>query len=185
MATPVKNLSIVPSLRVESDTWNANSDGNGTSGTDTQPYSGNGNGEMLDVRERLEARYTGVTNWVFSCSGEWTEGSGNLYQTNGLNTVNGSPGPPPVLALTDETRWFQKYSFNARWYPIRRVIIDAGYYYKRNEYDYNIVQDSTPNGPTSGNTYPAYLTMQNFQTHDGNVRLTLPAHSKHSPGQPL
>ncbi|MFZ0825786.1 MAG: hypothetical protein WAO02_00030 [Verrucomicrobiia bacterium] len=173
MAIPAKNLTIVPSLRVESDTWNANSSGNGTFSTDTQPYSGNGNGEMLDVREGLDVRYTGVTNWVFSCGGEWTEGSGNLYQANGLYTVNGSPGPPPVLALTDETRWFQKYSIGARWYPLRRVIVDAGAYYKRNEYDYNIVQDSTPNYPSSGNTYPAFLTMQRLETTDGNVRLTL------------
>jgi len=174
MATPVKNLTIVPSLRVESDTWNANSSGTGTFAENaTEPYSGNGNGETLDVRERLDVRYTGVTNWVFSCSGEWTEGSGNLFQTNGLYTVSGSPGPPPVLALTDETRWFQKYSIGARWYPIRRVIIDAGGYYKRNEYDYNIVQDSTPNYPSSGNTYPAFLIMQSFETTDGNLRLTL------------
>jgi hypothetical protein len=173
MATPIKNLTIVPSLRVESDTWNANSSGIGTFGTDTAPFSGNGNGEMLDVRERLDVRYTGMTNWVFSGSGEWTEGSGNLYQTNGLSSVNGSPGPPPVLSLTDETRWFQKYSIGARWYPIRRVTLDVGGYYKRNEYDYNIVQDSTPNILSTGNVYPAYLVMQNFQTHDGNVRLTL------------
>ena len=172
MATPVKNLTIVPSLRVESDTWNANSSGLGTFGTDTQPFSGNGDGETLDVRERLDVRYTGVTNWVFSCAGEWTEGSGNLYQTNGLNSVNGSPGPPPVLSLTDETRWFQKYSIGARWYPLRRVTIDLGGYYKRNEYDYNIIQDSTPNILSTGNVYPAFLVMQNFQTSDGNVRLT-------------
>ena len=175
MATPVKNLSIVPSLRVQSDNWNANSSGLGTYGNDpSAPFTGNGNGETLDVRERLDLRYTGVTNWVFSCSGEWTEGSGNLYQTNGLSeyTVTGF-GPPPVLSLTDETRWFQKYSVGARWYPLRRVIIDVGGYYKRNEYDYNIVQDSTPNILSSGNVYPAFLVMQNFQTSDGNVRLTL------------
>ena len=173
MTMPVKNLTIVPSLRVESDTWNANSSGIGTEGNDTAAFSGNGNGEKLDVRERLDMRYTGVTNWVFSCAGEWTEGSGNLYQTNGLSdyTVTGF-GPPPVLSLTDETRWFQKYSAGIRWYPVRRVILDAGYYYKRNEYDYNIVQDSTSNIPANGDAYPAFLVMQNFQTHDANVRLT-------------
>jgi len=174
MATPIKNLTIVPSLRVESDNWNANSSGIGTFGTDTAPFSGNGNGETLDVRERLDVRYTGMTNWVFSGSGEWTEGSGNLYQTNGLSEYNViGIGTLPVLSLTDETRWFQKYSIGARWYPLRRVTLDAGYYYKRNEYDYNIVQDSTPNILSTGNVYPAYLVMQNFQTHDGNVRLTL------------
>jgi hypothetical protein len=174
MATPVKNLTIVPSLRVESDTWNANSSGIGTFATDTQPFSGNGDGETLDVRERLDVRYTGVTNWVFSVAGEWTEGTGNLYQTNGLSEYNViGIGTPPVLSLTDETRWFQKYSIGARWYPLRRVTIDVGAYYKRNEYDYNIVQDSTPNNDVPGFTYPAFLIMQNFQTTDGNVRLTL------------
>ena len=174
MATPIKNLTIVPSLRVQSDNWNANSSGIGTYGADTAPFSGNGNGETLDVRERLDVRYTGMTNWVFSGSGEWTEGSGNLYQTNGLGEYNViGIGTLPVLSLTDETRWFQKYSIGARWYPIRRVTLDAGYYYKRNEYDYHIVQDSTPNILSTGNVYPAYLVMQNFQTHDGNMRLTL------------
>jgi len=173
MATPFKNWTFVPSVRVQSDNWDANSSGIGTLGTDTQPFSANGNGEMLDVRERLDARYTGMTNWVFYGGGEWTEGSGNLYETNGLSTVNGSPGPPPVLRLTDDSRWFQKYFLGARWYPIRRVILDAGYYYKRNQYDFDNVQDSTPNIPITGNVYPAFLVMQNFQTHDGNLRLTL------------
>ena len=173
MATPIKNLSIVPSLRVESDNWDANSHGTGTYGTDTEPFTGKGDGEKLDVRERIDVRYTGVTNWVFSVGGEWTEGDGNLYQTNGLSSVNGSPGPPPVLSLQDETRWFQKYFAGIRWYPLRRVIIDVGGYYKRNEYDYNIQKDSTPNDPLSGNRYPAYLVMQNFETTDANARLTL------------
>jgi len=51
--------------------------------------------------------------------------------------------------------------------------LDVGGYWKRNEYDYNIVQDSTPNILSTGNVYPAYLVMQNFETKDGNVRLTL------------
>jgi hypothetical protein len=159
---------------VQADNWNANSGGTGTfSDSPTEPFTGNGNGEMLDVRERIDMRYTGVTNWVFSAGGEWAEGSGNLFQTNGLNTVSGSPGPPPVLSLQDETRWYQKYFAGIRWYPIRRVILDVGGYYKRNEYDYNNVQDSTPNYPSGGNAYPAFLVMQNFQTYDGNLRVTL------------
>ncbi len=37
MATPMKYLTIVPSLRVQSDTWNANSAGIGTQGISTEP----------------------------------------------------------------------------------------------------------------------------------------------------
>ena len=174
MATPIKNLTIVPSLRVQQDNWNANSSGIGTQGTDVTPgrVASTSDGEMLNVRERLDVRYTGVTNWVFYAGGEWTEGNGNLYETNGISQVNGI-GTPPIHRLTDDTYWFQKYLIGARWYPIRRVTIDAGGYYKRNEYDYNNIQDSTSNRPSNGNTYPAYLVMQSFETYDGNVRLTL------------
>jgi hypothetical protein len=174
MATPIKNLTIVPSLRVQQDNWNANSSGSGTQGTDVTPgrVASTSDGEMLDVRERLDVRYTGVTNWVFYAGGEWTEGSGNLNENGGLSQVN-NIGPPTIHRLTDDTRWFQKYLIGARWYPYRRTSIDVGGYYKNNEYNYNNSLDSTTNDPSSGNTYPAYLVMQSFETYDGNVRLTL------------
>lgn len=174
MATPIKNLTIVPSLRVQQDNWNANSSGIGTQGTDVTPgrVGSTSDGEMLDVRERLDVRYTGVTNWVFYAGGEWTEGSGNLNENGGLSQVN-NIGPPTIHRLTDDTRWFQKYLIGARWYPYRRTSIDVGGYYKNNEYNYNNSLDSTTNDLSSGNTYPAYLVMQSFETYDGNVRLTL------------
>jgi hypothetical protein len=54
---------------------------------------------------------------------------------------------------------------------VRRVSLDAQYYYKLNNYDYDHTLDSTPND--SGNRYPAYIVMQDFATHDANIRLTL------------
>ena len=57
--------------------------------------------------------------------------------------VNGI-GVPPFERNTDTDRFFQKYSAG-RWYPARRLTIDAGGYYKRNEYDYDNTLDSTPN----------------------------------------
>jgi len=95
MATPVKNLTIVPSLRVESTTGMQIPAASERPAPTPSLSAAMGNGEKLDVRERLDVRYTGVTNWVFSVGGEWTEGSGNLYQTNGLNTVNDPPDRPP------------------------------------------------------------------------------------------
>ena len=174
LATPIKNLTIVPSLRVQQDNWNANSSGIGTLGTDVTPgrVGSISDGQMLDVRERLDVRYTGVTNWVFYAGGEWTEGGGNLNENGGLSQVN-DIGPPTIHRLTDDTYWFQKYLIGARWYPYRRTSIDVGGYYKNNEYNYNNSLDSTTNDPLSGNSYPAYLVMQSFETYDGNVRLTL------------
>ncbi len=80
-------------------------------------------------------------------------------------------GPPAVNRETEDRRFFQKYSAGVRWYPSRRVTVDAGGYYKINDYDYDHRFDSTANN--SGNRYPAYLVMQNFETYDGNLRLTL------------
>jgi hypothetical protein len=170
MATPIKYLTIVPSLRVQSDTWNANSSGIGTQGTSTQPFDSTSDEETLDVRESLDVRYTGVTNWVYYAGADLTEGNGNLHQNGGLTSV--TYGPPPVLEISDETRWFQKYFLGARWYPYRRTSIDVGGYYKNNQYNYNYPVDSTYNGASSFDRYPDYLVMQSFQTTDGNVRLT-------------
>ena len=52
---------------------------------------------------------------------------------------------PPIDRNTEIDRFFQKYSAGARWYPARRLTLDAGGYYKRNEYNYDHTLDSTPN----------------------------------------
>ena len=172
MAIPFTNFTIVPSLRAQKRDWDADSQGIGTLGDATGPFSGGSDRQMLDVRERLDLRYHGVTNWVFYGGGEWTEGDGNLNEHGGLSQVNGI-GVPPIQRETDDSRFFQKYFVGARWYPVRRVTLDAGGYYKRNDYDYDHSLDNTPNVASSGNRYPAYLVMQGFETYDGNVRLTL------------
>ena len=168
---PTPFLTIVPSLRVMQENWNTSTSGFETLGTFAPtPFNANADRGVLDVRERLDVRYTAITNWVLYARGEWTEGQGNLNQNGGLPPVNGI-GLPPVDNQTDDGRLFQKYSAGARWYLSRNVNIDAGGYYKLNAYDYTLNVDSTPNN--SANRYPGYLVLQNFDTYDGNVRLTL------------
>jgi hypothetical protein len=176
MAIPAKNLVVVPSLRVQYEDINADSSGMQTSGVNAPvPFSANSDRNVLDVTERLDLRYTGVTNWVFTTRGEWTQGQGNLNENGGLGQINGI-GIPSINRETDDNRFFQKYSLGATWYPTRRVSVDAGGYYKINHYDYDHESDSTPND--GANRYPAYLVMQDFETYDGNARLTLRPHSK-------
>ncbi len=172
MSTPIPNLTLVPSLRVLQNDWDANSSGIGTLGDHSGPFTSASDGGALDVRERLDLRYTGVTNWVYYCGAEWTEGDGNLDESGGLSQVNGL-GPPPVQRHTEDTRFFQKYFLGTRWYPYRRTSIDLGGYYKNNQYNYNHPLDSTDNGAASPNRYPAYLIRQGFETYDANLRLTL------------
>lgn len=177
MAMPTKTFNIIPSIRVQEDDWSANSTGIGTLDTSTQPFNANSSRNSLDVCERLDFRYTGVTNWVFNVGGQWTEGQGNLNENGGLTQVNGI-GPVPVHFSTDDTRLFQKYFANIRWYPVRQASLDVGGYYKNNAYNYNNTQDNTPDNLSTGNAYPGLIVYQGFQTVDGNIRLTLRPFSK-------
>jgi hypothetical protein len=171
MAKPWSHFSIVPSIRVQKEDTDANFTGLETLADNAPtPFSGNSNYGVLDVRERLDLNYNGFTNWVLYARGELTEGNGNLKENGGLVQIN-DIGIPPIQRETDDNRFLQKYSLGARWYPLRRVTLDVGGYYKLNDYDYNNLVDSTPNN--SANRYPAYLVLQNFETYDGNLRLTL------------
>jgi hypothetical protein len=170
MAIPTRHLSIVPSIRVQKEDWSADSSGIGTLGTSQEPFSGANERDVLDVRERLDLQCTSVSNLVLYARGEWTQGDGNLAESGGLSQVNGV-GPAPIQRETEDSRFFQKYSAGVRWYALRRTTLDVGGYYKDNDYEYDHLFDSTAN--SGGNRYPAYLVMQNFQTYDGNVRLTL------------
>jgi len=169
---PLHHFTLVPSVRVMREDWDADSTAIQTSGANplTGSIDSNTDGDLIDVRERLELRYTGVTNWVLSARGEWTQGEGSLDENGGLGPTLG------IQRETEDSRFFQKYSLGARWYPIRRVTVDVGGYYKINNYEYDHDFDSTAND--SANRYPAYLAMQNFETLDGNVRLTLRPHQK-------
>jgi hypothetical protein len=167
--TPV--LDIVPSIRVLKEDTDANSSGTETLADQAiTDFSSVSERRVLDVRERLDLRYIGITNWVFYARGDFTEGDGNLNQAGGLGPVNGI-GVPTIERKTDDGRFFQKYSAGARWYPLRQVTVDVGGYYKLNSYDYNHTLDSTLNN--SFDRYPAYLVIQDFETYDGNFRLAL------------
>ena len=171
MAIPWKHLTIVPSVRVQKEDTHADSTGSETlENFPAAPFSSVSDQGVLDVRERLDVNYNGVTNWVFNARGEWTEGDGNLTVNGGLVPVNGF-GLPPIQQETDDSRLFQKYRVGAKWYPDRRVTVDFGGYCKINNYDYSNPVDSTTNN--TGDRYPAYLVMQNFETYDGHVGLTL------------
>jgi len=174
MSLPDKDWTIIPSLRVQKEDWDANSAGTGTLDTGMQePFIANSGRDSIDVTERLDFRYTGMTNWVFDFGGQWMEGQGNLHETNGLTQVGGI-GIQPVLFATEDSRLFQKYFANARWYPLPHASLDFGGYYKINQYNYNNTQDSTPDSAVPGvPAYPGFLVYQDFETWDGNIRLTL------------
>jgi hypothetical protein len=164
MSIPVKTVTIVPAIRVQKESWDASSGGIGTLSTfPPDSFSGQSSRDVIDVTESLDTRYTGFTNWVLSARGEWEQGQGNLSQSGGLSQVAGIGAQPLSPGETDDNRFFQKYSLGARWYPLRRLTMDVGGYYKDHQYDYS----NPPN--TASNDF----SMQSFQTIDINARLTL------------
>jgi hypothetical protein len=168
---PTPHLSIVPSIRVQKQDTVESAGGAETLGLNAAvPFASTGNNADLDVRERLDATYNGITNWVLYARGDWSEGSGNLSENGGLVPIAGI-GTLPVQEQIEQNRLFQKYSTGARWYPLRSVTLDVGGYYKRDNYNYDNNIDSTANN--SAITYPGFLILQDFETYDGNARLTL------------
>jgi len=171
---PAPHFTIVPSLRVDREDWNASSSGMETLGANTPvPFTSDSSRGLIDLRERLDLNYNGVTNWAFYARGDFTEGDGNLNQNGGLVPVAGI-GIPGVEEQSDDRRFFQKYSAGVRWYPSRGVTLDAGGYYKLNHYHYGIGLDSTTNNGIIGDDqYPNFLAMQDFATCDASFRLML------------
>lgn len=170
---PTKNLSLVPSLRVQKEDANATASELETfQGTTAIPPDGHTDQSDLEVAERLDATYTGFTNWVCYARGEWTEGNGNLNEYGGLIPMGINNEFQSVQSQIEENRLFQKYTAGLRWYPDRRVTVDVGGYYENHDYNYNFPLDSTTNNSLTTYRYPGYLVMQNFETYDGNARLT-------------
>jgi len=177
MTRPMDTLTITPSIRAERQDWDANSSAASTFGSSAfAATASNSDADAIDVRERLDIVYSGLTNFVFNARGEWTQGQGNLSENGGIFNAATTPGTP-IQRETEETRFFQKYSLGAKWYAARQFSIDLEGYYKLHQYDYDHTVDSTPNNSVA-NRYPAYLTVQDFETYDGNVRLTYRPFSK-------
>jgi len=166
---PSPHFNIVPSLRVDRQDWNAASSGLETTGDITGvPYTSDSDRTLLDLRERLDLTYNGMTNWVFYGRADFTEGNGRLNQFGGMAAY---PGDTNASTATDDRRFSQKYSLGARWYPQRGVTLDAGGYYKNDEYHYDNALAAAPISFVT--PYQDYLVMQNFETCDANIRLTL------------
>ncbi|NGO38634.1 hypothetical protein G4L39_04360 [Limisphaera ngatamarikiensis] len=170
MYQPHAHWTLIPSLRVQKLDADANTSGQGTLGSAGSLFSARSERDLIDVRERLEIRYTGLTNWSFQAVADWTQSDGSLDELGGLSLVGGT-GVAPVQRKTDDSRFFQKYSLGARWYATRWATLQAGAYFKRNRYEYDHTTDSTANN--SFNRYPAYLEYQRFDTWDAHAVFTL------------
>lgn len=108
---------------------------------------------------------------TFNARADLSSSEGTLEETE-----IAEPGLPAQAITIDRdselTRDTQKFAFTTNWYPRQGVTIAAQYYFKARQNDYRAVRDTTPNTLTSGDRYPAYISNQDLETNDFNVRLT-------------
>ena len=118
-----------------------------------------------EFTEAIEIRYTGKPNWTYSAEAEFIQGSGDYEEERVLHT-----GVFTVDRDTQIKRTNQKYSFTTNWYAKPGLTFAAQYYYKVRVNDYDAVRDNTP--AASADRYPAFITDQDFETHDFNTRVS-------------
>ncbi|MGA2241670.1 MAG: hypothetical protein ABSH11_06480 [Verrucomicrobiota bacterium] len=175
MFTPVENLVVVPSLRVEKqDTEGRVELDETTVNTAGGPVVPNGepvnlaDRDFLEVTEALEVRYTGIRNVSLYARGQWSETCGSQMETvSESDTVD-------FFRNNDWQHLVQKYTLGANWYPLRKLNFGGQYYYKSSAYDYHFLSDPafyhlSPTTNTS-DFYPLFIRAQNFDTHDLNFR---------------
>jgi hypothetical protein len=173
MWTPLENFTVVPAVRLERQDLEGESEfsetvvgGPPALATVAEEIAAETERGIVDVSESLELRYTGFTNWVLYVRGNWTQGRGDLRETETVVVSNSVD----LLRDTDFDRSIQKYTVGANWYPLRNLNMGAQFYHKIRTEDYDHTQDTTPN--RTGNRYPAFLLAHEFETDDANFRVT-------------
>ncbi len=176
MYRPLEHLTIVPALRFEKTDWNSEAD---LVETNFNPVTVTIKEDLLNESDKswktynygVELRYTGVQNVTFNVRADASTSDGTLQETE-----IAEPGTPSQSIAIDRdselTRDTQKIAFTTNWYARPGVTVAAQYYYKARQNDYRAVRDTTPNTITSSDRYPAYITNQDFETNDFNLRLT-------------
>lgn len=176
MYRPLEHLTVVPSVRFEKTEWDSEAD---FVETNFNPVTVTIKEDLLTESKKdwktynygVELRYTGVQNVTFNVRADMSTSDGTLEETE-----IAEPGLPAQSVTIDRdselTRDTQKIAFTTNWYPRQGLTLAAQYYYKGRQNDYRAVRDTTPNTITSSDRYPAYITNQDFETNDFNVRLT-------------
>jgi hypothetical protein len=169
---PKKNWSVRPSIRFEnlhqetmSEFIETNIGAGPAFAAIIEEVEGEQKKKWNEFAESLEVRYTGKPNWTFSGKGEWIQGSGDVEEERILHT-----GVLTIDREGENTRTSQKYSLKSNWYPKSGLNFAAQYYYKVNVNDYDTHRDNTLVG--TADRYPAYITDQDFETHDVNFRVS-------------
>ena len=175
MYRPTPNWAFVPSLRIESQGQDGlarfrDIEVAGGGGLNLEDVESTRDRDTLDITESLDIRYTGLTNWVLYARAELLQGEGNLREVERALAA----GADIISRDTDSSRFTQKYTVGANWYPLKQLNVAVQAFHRDRDNDYDHIFDSTPPAtPATGQGYyPAFIENQRFTTEDANIRLT-------------
>ncbi|WP_404425153.1 hypothetical protein [Nibricoccus sp. IMCC34717] len=170
---PVKNWTVRPSMRYENLHQETNAEfmetniGAGPSfSAILEEIEAEQKKHYDEFTEALEVRYTGKPKWTFSGEAMLVQGSGDLEEDRLMLET----GVKTIDRDSEMKRYTQKYSFTTNYYAKPGLTFAAQYYFKAKQNDYNAVRDNTLAG--SADRYPAFITDQDFETHDVNFRVS-------------
>ncbi len=166
MVIPWDDLTLTAALRAEQEDQNGIDSYLNTTTAAIASYRGDlSENHDTKVAQSLEARYTGLADWVLYASGGWVESDGTAM----FNQVQNAAQTLTSDGHVDQniSQFEQKYTMGANWYPLRQVNASTQYYHKIQDNSYVDRND------TSITTYPGLLDFQNFTVDNVNVRVTV------------
>lgn len=175
MYTPTKNWSIVPSLLAQKTSWNADS-----SYIETAVHAGpnlpmgqdedeaSSNKDYRSLTELVEIHYTGFKDVSLNSNLEVMQGYGTLSE----DLVAAETGVDTIYRTTNYRQDSQRYDFTANWYVQPGLSLTGQYYWQGRQNGFSNTRDSVSPAPTSGDRYPGYITHQDYETNDFNLRVS-------------
>jgi len=172
---PSEVLSIIPSARFEKIDWSNKVDFEETNFGTAPAFApindeveADSNKNWKTNSQSVEVRYVGIKHWTLNAKVDISRSDGDLEESRILE-----PGTPlQAISIDRQTRFdqsVQKYSTTANWYPKAGTTIAVQYYFKARQNDYRNGRDNTV---STADRYPAYISNQDFETNDFNVRLS-------------
>ena len=148
MCVPLKDLTIVPSLRIGVGSTE------GLSTSSAAAASGYASDRTNEIEQALDIRYSGIDNILIYARGDWDERNerAQSYGSNYGATGNLNSNPDYLS---------QKYAIGANWYPLTHLNFSLEYYYKIENTDFNWVGNQT-----------GIINKLNSNTNDVNARIT-------------
>lgn len=137
--TPMENLTITPEFRVEHDDTEATSTFIRTTAA-PQPAVPSINvashDELLTVDEGIEARYTGVPDWVFYARGDLEQQQEHRQDNGSISYTAGGLNLDADTSVRSE-----KITVGTNWYPLQHLNFSTQYYHQREDSNYDYLAD--------------------------------------------